>query len=123
MLLALCLDTYALVEMHGGNPDIEHIYEEEYCVPELLVVEFYDIMYRRYGLKTAEYWKRRLSNVTVTTPRELLFLAMRFKRDHNKEDLSFFDCVGYMYARQHKMQFVTGDKAFKGKPGVKFIGR
>ena len=41
--------------------------------------------------------------------------------EHAKENLSFFDCVGYVFAQEHGLIFVTGDKAFEKREGVEYI--
>ena len=47
--------------------------------------------------------------------------AVRFRIDNNKQNLSFFDCVGYIFAVENSMKFVTGDREFKDKPQVEFL--
>ena len=41
--------------------------------------------------------------------------------ENKKQNMSFFDCVGYVYARENNIKFVTGDKEFEKKEGVLFI--
>lgn len=118
----LCLDTYPLVEIHKGNPRFTVLLDEEIVITELTMAEFYSILYRRYNEKTAEYWYRKLLPVLVPVSSRTLMATMRFKAETSREDLSFFDCAGYIYALENGMQFVTGDKAFKGRKGVRFIG-
>ena len=79
------------------------------------------MLYKRLGEKTADYWIAKFSPFVVRVDRALLIKAAKYKEDHKKENLSFFDCVGYIYAQENHMQFVTGDKEFKGKEGVLFI--
>jgi predicted nucleic acid-binding protein len=50
-----------------------------------------------------------------------LLNAAKFRVDNNKQNLSFFDCIGYMYALDNDMRFVTSDKEFESKEGVEFI--
>ena len=116
-----CLDTYVLVEICNGNPKFGDLLKENVIVADLTMAEFYGDLYRKYGLKTAEYWHRRLSSVCRVVPRETLLRAIRYRIDNKKQRLSFFDCVGYVFARENNMLFVTGDKEFKGKEGVEFI--
>ena len=44
-----------------------------------------------------------------------------FKVDNAKKNVSFFDAVGYIYSRENRLLFVTGDKEFKNLEGVEFI--
>ena len=118
-----CLDTYALVEISNGNPRFASLLSEEIVIPDLTMAEFYGDLYRKYGLKTAEYWHRRLSLLCQTVQRDILIKAVRYRFDNKKQNLSFFDCVGYTFAQEHKIVFVTGDKEFKEKEGVEFISK
>lgn len=119
--MTFCLDTYALVEIHKGNPKFEKLQYESLMIPDLILAEFHGILYSRYNRKTADYWMRRLMSHAQNVPFPVLLAAMRFKVDQRKRNLSFFDCVGYLFARENKMRFVTGDKEFKDLPGVLFL--
>jgi len=119
--MTLCLDTYALMELHDRNPSFIQLLDEEWVVTDLTLTEFYNVLQRKHGEKTADYWCAKFSHDTAQVPLPLLLKAMKFKITNAKQNLSFFDCVGYVYAREHKMKFVTGDKEFKGKEGVLFI--
>lgn len=118
-----CLDTYALVEISNGNPSFVSLLTEQAVISDLTMAEFYADLYRKYGEKTAEYWLRKLTPLCRPVPREILIQAVKFRIDHHKENLSFFDCVGYLFSRQGQMLFVTGDKEFKNKEGVEFISK
>ena len=116
-----CLDTYALVEINNGNPRFANLLNEEIVIPDVTMSEFYGYLYKRYDLKTADYWLRKLSFFCKPVSRDILIKAARFRIDNSKQDLSFFDCAGYIFALENKMNFVTGDRAFKGKEGVEFV--
>lgn len=116
-----CLDTYALIEICDGNPKFSALLTEEVVVPDLTMAEFYADLYRKYGKQTADYWHRKLSPVCISVPREILIKAVTYRIDHKTEKLSFFDCVGYMFALERGMIFVTGDKEFRHKPQVQFM--
>ncbi|HLC97298.1 MAG TPA: PIN domain-containing protein [Candidatus Nanoarchaeia archaeon] len=115
-----CLDTYALIEICNGNPAFVDLLREEVVITDITLAEFYGNLYRKYGLKTAEYWNRKLSPFCRPVPREILIQAIRFRIDHKDKNLSFFDCVGYLYALEERLLFVTGDKEFKQLKGTDF---
>lgn len=119
--LMKCLDTFILVQIHDNKIDFEKYVNQESIIPHLIMAEFYGILYRRFNQQTAEYWYKRLHHVCVPVPISILFLAIKFKADNKKENLSFFDCVGYIYAQEHNIPFVTGDSAFQHRKGVEFI--
>lgn len=116
-----CLDTYALVEINNGNPKFASLLTEDAVITDIIMAEFYGYLYRKYDLRTADYWHRRLSFFCQPVSRDIMIKAVRFKVDNSKEDLSFFDCVGYIFAVENGMKFVTGDEEFKDKPQVEFV--
>ncbi len=116
-----CLDTYALVEINNGKPEFTGLLNEDLVITDVTMAEFYAVMYRAYNLRTADYWHKKLSFFCRPVSREILLKASKFRVDNNKQDLSFFDCVGYIYALENNMKFVTGDKEFRFREGVEFI--
>jgi predicted nucleic acid-binding protein len=116
-----CLDTYALVEIQEGNPAFVDLFHGSFVVTDITLAEFYGVLYRRMGQQTADYWRRKIEPFVVDVSRDMLIVATKYRIDNNKEDLSFVDCVGYMYSIENGIPFVTGDKAFKNKKGVRFI--
>lgn len=116
-----CLDTYALVELHNGTPAFSSLLNDPFVITDMTLAEFYGLLYRRHGRTTADYWLRKFEPYTVRVETRTLIDAIRYRADFANEDLSFFDCVGYMHSLQHGLLFVTGDKAFKNKKGVRFI--
>ena len=120
-MIMKCLDTYALVEICNGNPAFSHLLNETVVITDITMAEFYADLYKKYGLKTEDYWHRKLSILCRPIARETLLNAVRFRIDHYKQNLSFFDCVGYIFARENNMLFVTGDKEFKLKEGIQFM--
>ena len=118
-----CLDTYALVEISNGNPLFAHLLNEDVLVTDLTMAEFYGDLYRKYNQKTADYWHRKLSLICQAVPRKVLLKAVQYIIDNKKQNLSFFDCAGYLFALENQIIFVTGDKEFRHKEGVEFISK
>jgi predicted nucleic acid-binding protein len=116
-----CLDTYALIEVISNNKVYEGLIDETAVITDLTLAEFYYTLCRKYDLRTADFWQRKFEPYCKPVPRHILLQSVRFRVDHKIENFSFFDAVGYVYAIEHGMQFVTGDKAFKGRKGVLFI--
>jgi predicted nucleic acid-binding protein len=116
-----CLDTYALIEINNGNSNFANLLDENIVITDLTFAEFYGQMIKKYDKKTADYWHRKLSAFCKLVPREILLKAVIYKLEHSKEDLSFFDCVGYVYSLENNLKFVTGDQAFKHRENVEFI--
>ena len=116
-----CLDTYALVEIMHKNPKYSHLFSSEIAITSLTLAEFYGLLYKEFGEETAKMWLKRLKPIQRDIPLEIFIEAVQYRIDHSKENLSIFDCVGYIYSVQNKMRFVTGDKAFEKRPHVEFI--
>ena len=116
-----CLDTYALWEIQLGNPKFAIFSTEEFIVNEWTFVEFYRSLVKQYDKATADYWLRKLQPFIQKVELETLTKAVLFQEENKKGNMSLFDAVGYMYAQEHTILFVTGDKEFKGRKGVLFI--
>ncbi len=117
----LCLDSYALWEIQLGNPKFAAIMEKDFIVADWTLVEFYKTILREHNLVTADYWLRKLTPFCKKVELGLLIKAVQLQHRNKKRNLSLFDCVGYMFAVENNMQFVTGDKEFRNVPGVVFI--
>ena len=115
-----CLDTYALVEISEGNPDFVAYLSEDITITELILAEFYALMLRRFGEKTALYWLRKLQPYAVKVEFDPLIDAMSFREKNKQKNLSFFDEVGYIFAVRNNFVFVTGDKEFEHLKQVEF---
>mgnify|MGYP001605057381 CR=1 FL=1 len=117
----LYYDTYILVEIKQENPKFIKFLDQDFIINDMTMAEFYIIIYKEKGQSEADYWHKRLASYCHPVSREILIKALKYRIDHKKEDLSIFDCVGYIYALENNLKFVTGDKEFKNKEGVLFI--
>jgi predicted nucleic acid-binding protein len=117
----LCLDTYALVEISKANSSYENILDENFVIPNPVIAEFYNILLREYNERTANYWLKLLKPYRGKIRLDVWIKAIKFKNKHKKEKLSFFDCIGYIFALENNMTFVTGDKQFSNKSQVLYI--
>ncbi len=116
-----CLDTYVLIEIHDENPNFLKYLNQEFIIPEIIMAEFYEIILRNYNEQTANYVLEKFRHFITPVKMEILIKAVKFRHENKKQNLSFFDCVGYIFALENKMKFVTGDKEFKDKENVEFI--
>ncbi|MEK6934846.1 MAG: PIN domain-containing protein [Nanoarchaeota archaeon] len=118
-----CLDTYALIEIAEGNPKFSFLLKGEFIIPSTTLAEFYWVLLRDKGNEEANYWIERLMNSSTNVLTKTLVKAQNFRYLNKKKDISFFDCVGYIFAQENNYLFVTGDKEFKNLSGVKFISK
>lgn len=119
--LRRCMDTYALVEIAEANPKFAPYLNVEFVITELTLAEFYGVLLRDKNLETAEYWYKVFEPYGVPVEKALLIEAVRFRYQHRKSDISFFDAVGYIFATKHGYPFLTGDKEFENFAGVEFV--
>lgn len=118
-----CLDTYALAEIGNGNPKFAEFLNKEIIITDLTMAEYYSVLYRDGKEDKAIYWLNRLASFCHQVSREILIKALKYRIDNKKEDLSIFDCIGYIYSLENNLKFVTGDKEFKNKESVLFISK
>ena len=116
-----CLDTYALVEIGEGNPRFSFLLNEDYVIADIALAEFYGVLLRGKGLAVADAWKQRYEPYCVALSFSSLIEAVKFRFANKHLGLSFFDAVGYAFSQENGYTFVTGDQAFKGMKGVKFV--
>jgi predicted nucleic acid-binding protein len=115
------LDTYALIEIFNGNEKYRHITQQEFEIPDLVMSEFWGVLLKKYSEAEANFCLERFRGNCKSCALDVLIDARRFKRENNKKNLSFVDCVGYIYAKTEGFTFVTGDDEFKVMDGVEFI--
>lgn len=117
----ICVDTYALVAFAKSDSNYERYRKQDFTLADITLVEFVGVMLRLYNEQTADYWYRKLSPHAKTVSLPILIRAVKFRHKNGAKNLSFFDCVGYEFARSQKLKFLTGDKEFENLPGVEFV--
>lgn len=117
----ICLDTYALMEFIQENPLYANLLDQDFVISDATLAEFYSVQKKNHNIATAEYWLKLLTPFSKQVSLVVWIKAISFRQDHSKEKLSIYDCLGYVFAQENKFLFVTGDKAFKNKKGVKFL--
>lgn len=115
-----CLDTYALMEIYLGNVKFAEYLNIEFVINDLTLAEFYGVLSKEYGEGEAELWLKKLERYSVQIERDILIEAIKFRQEHKKQNLSFFDAAGYIFSIKNRYNFVTGDKEFKDLPNVEF---
>ncbi len=114
-------DTYALIEIAGGNPDYKKYFDSIIVTTIYNLTELYYAFLRDYGQDTAEKYFHEFRSFVIPLSDIAIKVGMRFKLDHHKEKLSYIDCIGYALAIERGMKFLTGDSMFEGKPNVEFV--
>lgn len=114
-------DTYALIELLGGNigykPYLNHIL----LTTKFNLVELYYHFIHDYDKETADKYLQLYSEFIVPISYSCIREGMQFKLRYKKEKFSYVDCIGYALALELGVKFLTGDEKFKNKANVEFV--
>lgn len=114
-------DTYSVIEIIEGNQSLIKYFGEKVSITIFNLAEIYWVVLNRLGETEADIIYNQYRNSVVDIDDNTLKEAIKFRKEHKKKNLSYADCVGYIYAKLHKMKFLTGDKEFEGFPNVEFV--
>ncbi|MFA6073665.1 MAG: PIN domain-containing protein [Candidatus Woesearchaeota archaeon] len=114
-------DTYALVEIVKRNENYKpYLYSKMHILNYNLIELYYNLL-RDHGEEIAKKYYLLLKNNVFEISDEVLFDAMKFKKENSKKSFSYVDCLGYSYALHKKIKFLTGDREFRGMKNVEFV--
>ena len=108
-------DTYALIEIVGGNANYKKYLDCILLTSDYNLMELYYAFLRDYSKKIAEKYFEFWSNFVVQIPHDIIKNAMKFKLAGRKDNLSYVDCIGYIFSVQNGIKFLTGDAKFENK--------
>jgi predicted nucleic acid-binding protein len=114
-------DTYALIEIVRGNSSYLKYKSCTLVTTQLNLMEVYYHFLRDCDQSTADRYFGVFSELVMPITDSCIKSGMRFKLMNRKEKLSYVDCVGYAYAVELSIKFLTGDKKFKNKENVEFV--
>ena len=115
-------DSYAVIEILKENPKYFRFRDEPIILSIQNLAEIY-----WHCLITAELESdadnvfSKFRKCVVEIDDETLKEAIRFRKENKKQDLSYTDCIGYIYAKRNNLKFLTGDKEFENLPLVEFV--
>ena len=121
MELSYFFDSYAIIELIKGNPNYARFIKEEVTITIFNLVEIYYSALNDMNEESAELIYEKYKNAVVKINDEILKEAMKFKKKNKSRNLSYPDCIGYVYAIKSKVKFLTGDKEFKDLGNVEFV--
>ncbi len=115
-------DTYALIEIALGSRAYQK-YERNVSIvtTPLNLMELYYCLRRENDKGDVDRYYNSLRPYAVDVDDFIIKKAMEFRLLNKKKKLSYVDCVGYVFARQNNLRFLTGDKAFSDLPGVEYV--
>ncbi len=113
-------DSSAVYEYMKDNPAVIRYFEppNEGVVSLLVVLETYFILLKKLNKEAAEKALTMLFPIIAAPSETIVKNAMKFRLENEKLGFSYADALGYTYAKEHNMQFLTCDNAFKSLPGV-----
>lgn len=114
-------DTYALIELIGGNPNYKPYLSHLLLTSQYNLIELYYHLLHDYGQEIADRYLALYSEFTVPISDAAIQQGMKFKLQYKKEKVSYVDCIGYALAQQLGVKFLTGDQKFRDKEKVEFV--
>ena len=119
--ISFFLDTYALVEIFIGNENYLKYFDKAFAITKLNLFEFHQYLVKAKGESIAdsiiEYYLPNIADFDIN----IIRLASKFRTRNMKKNVSMTDCIGYIFAKENGLLFVTGDKEFSGLDNVEFV--
>jgi len=114
-------DTYALIEIIGGNKNYKKYKDAALVTSEFNLIELYYHFLKNYSKDSAEHYFNHWLNLCIRIPHTAIKSGMEIKLANKKERLSYVDCIGYAFALESGILFLTGDSKFENKIRVEFV--
>lgn len=114
-------DSYAIIEIVAGSKSYSEFINEQVTITIFNLAEIYWSALLNLDESKANEVYEIYSKSVVPISNEILKEAIKFRKEHKKRDLSYTDCIGYIYAKRNNFLFLTGDKEFEKFSNVKFV--
>jgi len=114
-------DSYAIIELLQGNPNYAKYIHEPVRITLFNLVEIYWFALREYGENIAEQIYQKYKSAVFEISDETIKKAVKFREKYKKRNLSYADSLGYFYALDNNLIFLTGDKEFEDMEKVEFV--
>ena len=100
-------DTYALVELLGGNLNYKPYLNHVLITTKFNLIELYYHLLQDYGKETADKYLNLYSRFVIPITDSSIRAGMEFKLEHKKENQSYVDCIGYAIALELGIKFCS----------------
>ena len=121
MAIGYFFDSYAIIELTKGNPRYAQFSDTVVTLTIFNIVEIvYSALQELSEEKAREVYDQFIDCVQ-DVDKAMVLEALELKRKYKKWDLSYTDCIGYAFARQRNLRFLTGDSKFKDLENVEFV--
>ena len=114
-------DTYALIEIYEGSQRYASYAEAVFFVTKLNLFEFHQYLLRKNIEKIADADVKMLMPHLSDFSMEIVKKASKFRRQNRNKNLSMADGIGYVYARENNLVFLTGDNGFQEMENIESI--
>ena len=114
-------DTYAFIEILHGSEKYDPYKSARIFITKLNLFELYLAILRLYGEEIANTIFDKYYPFVNEFDESVIKEAAKLKVRLNKRDVSMTDCIGYCFAAQLGIKFLTGDSAFEGMENVEFV--
>lgn len=120
------LDTWALIEILRKNPMYRAFSSGEDIVTTRLNLMEMAFQLLKRDIPPGPLYRMFLPRAVAPSD-DTILRAMEFRRSHpepgqpGRYRFSYIDAVGYTLAREQGLLFVTGDRDFRGLPGVEYL--
>ena len=121
MGLTYFFDSYAIIEIVKENPKYTPYAEEDITLTLFNLAEIYWSILNDFNEEKADQIYSKLKEDCVEVDDETLKEAIKFRKEHKKQDLSYTDCIRYIYSKRNNLKFLTGDSKFEHLPFVEFV--
>lgn len=114
-------DTYALYELIKENKNYKRYLNTGIVISQLNLFELYFIFLKEGKQDLAEIFFTKYASFVEHFDEIVIKNAALLKLKLNKRDVSMTDCIGYCFAQQLGIPFLTGDSAFEHMAHVAFV--
>ena len=114
-------DTYALIEIAKNNPNYLNYAGDVVITTIFNLSELYYIILKEFGKERAKIVYHKFKECSDMISDDVIFEAMELRLRLKKKNLSYTDCIGYVYALKNNLKCLTGDKEFKSMNYVEFV--
>ncbi len=114
-------DTYALIELSRNNPRYAIFLDEPVTTTKFNLAELFYIILAELGEEKAKIAFLKFKDFEAEVNDDTLFKAMKFRLENKKKGFSYADAIGYFFALENKLKFLTGDNAFKNMDSIEFV--
>ncbi len=118
---SLLFDTYAFVEIIKGNSNYLPYTNKKIITTRLNIFELYHGCLKDNNEPLGEEMVQKYFPFIRDFDQEVIKAAAKLKYKLNKRNLSMTDCIGYTFAKQLGIKFLTGDKEFQDMDNVEFV--